>query len=318
MTRAIKIKILDDDEERRSNNTLFLNSQQQLCLCFLLVTELKQQGNNVGTECSNFSKRTNKMDVTLLSGVVRNRKVSHVYSRPLNEDTDGIDNPTRPPTLWDYFPGTALLRNFNLRVHKFTFQWDLAMHLSVCLASLTPFLFSGNRLYAILPISVWAFYNILVLIGTRRANLLVPGFGRFKHTFKASVEEFFSPKLLPVLSFSFLLVALSLAVTGRRLGGPPLCYSSCGKCLSTWEESRKLAPGQLQTLPAELQGRVGCGYVNGREMLGYYTMAQVSLHLFMSVIVAIAVCMAWRIADDELAERQVTEECLGQHHNSPS
>jgi hypothetical protein len=48
----------------------------------------------------------------------------------------------------------------------------------------------------------------------RRANMLVPGFGRFKHTFKASVEEFFSPKLLPVLSFSFLLVALSLAVTG--------------------------------------------------------------------------------------------------------
>jgi hypothetical protein len=44
--------------------------------------------------------------------------------------------------------------------------------------------------------------------------MLVPGFGRFKHTFKASVEEFFSPKLLPVLSFSFLLVALSLAVTG--------------------------------------------------------------------------------------------------------
>ena len=48
----------------------------------------------------------------------------------------------------------------------------------------------------------------------RRANHLIPGFGRFKHTFKASVEEFFSPKLLPVLSFSFLLVALSLAVTG--------------------------------------------------------------------------------------------------------
>ena len=46
--------------------------------------------------------------------------------------------------------------------------------------------------------------------------MLVPGFGRFKHTFKSSVEEFFSPKLLPVLSFSFLLVALSLAVTGEK------------------------------------------------------------------------------------------------------
>lgn len=28
----------------------------------------------------------------------------------------------------------------------------------------------------------------------RRANLVVPGFGRFKHTFQASIEEFFSPK----------------------------------------------------------------------------------------------------------------------------
>ena len=213
----------------------------------------------------------------------------------------GTDSTTRVSTLWlgwDFLSGSALLRNFNLRVHKFTFQWDLALHLAVCLASLTPFLFSGNRLYAILPISVWAFYNVLVLIGTRRANLLVPGFGRFKHTFKASVEEFFSPKLLPVLSFSFLLVALSLAVTGRRLGGPPLCYRSCGTCLARWEESRKLAEGQLQTLPEELRGRVGCGYVNGREMLGYYTMAQVSLHLFMSVIVAMAVCMVRRQGEE--------------------
>ena len=54
----------------------------------------------------------------------------------------------------------------------------------------------------------------MIFILYRRANLLIPGFGKLKHTFKASVEEFFSPKLLPVLSFSFLLVALSLAVTG--------------------------------------------------------------------------------------------------------
>ena len=40
-------------------------------------------------------------------------------------------------------------------------------------------------------------------------------------------------------------------------------------------------------------------------MLGYYTMAQTSFLLFMSVIVAMAVCMAWRVADDELAERLV-------------
>ena len=41
-------------------------------------------------------------------------------------------------------------------------------------------------------------------------------------------------------------------------------------------------------------------------MLGYYTMAQTSFLLFMSVIVAMAVCMAWRIADEELQERQVS------------
>jgi nitrogen fixation protein FixH len=41
-------------------------------------------------------------------------------------------------------------------------------------------------------------------------------------------------------------------------------------------------------------------------MLGYYTMAQTSFLLFMSVIVAMAVCMAWRVADEELAERLVS------------
>ena len=112
--------------------------------------------------------------------------------------------------VWDYLSGSALLRNFNLRVHKFTFQvynqieemspwldlfflvqflidfptqfcynssylfflililqWDLALHFSICIVSLAPFSFTGDRLYAIFPISVWAFYNILVLIGTR-------------------------------------------------------------------------------------------------------------------------------------------------------
>ena len=43
-----------------------------------------------------------------------------------------------------------------------------------------------------------------------------------------------------------------------------------------------------------------------QEMLGYYTMAQTSFLLFMSVIVAMAVCMAWRVADEELAERLVS------------
>jgi hypothetical protein len=235
------------------------------------------------------------MDVTLLSGVVRNRKVAHSQSTIHIDADDGGEGRSSITTIsrfWDYLSGGAgsgLLRNFKLRVHKFTFQWDLALHFTICILSLAPFSFSGNRLYAILPIIVWAFYNILVLIGTRRANLLVPGFGRFKHTFKASVEEFFSPKLLPVLSFSFLLVSLSLAVTGRTLGGPPLCYSSCGTCLSIWTESTKIPYGVV--ISEKFGGRVGCGYSNGKEMLGYYTMAQTSFLLFMSVIVAMAVCI---------------------------
>ena len=77
------------------------------------------------------------------------------------------------------------------------------------------------------------------------------------------VEEFFSPKLLPVLSFSFLLVALSLAVTGRRLGGPPLCYRSCGTCLARWEESRKLADGQVRPL-ARLD-RLAAAHIQARQ-----------------------------------------------------
>ena len=90
--------------------------------------------------------------------------------------------------------GSTVFKNISLRVHRFKFKWDLSFHLSVCLASLTPFAFTGQRLFAILPLSVWAFYNTLFLIGTSRANSIVPGFGRFKHAFTASIEEFFSTK----------------------------------------------------------------------------------------------------------------------------
>ena len=63
----------------------------------------------------------------------------------------------------------SLLTFFYLILYLILFfiQWDLALHFSICIVSLAPFSFSGNRLYAIFPISVWAFYNILVLIGTR-------------------------------------------------------------------------------------------------------------------------------------------------------
>ena len=44
--------------------------------------------------------------------------------------------------------------------------------------------------------------------------------------------------------------------------------------------------------------RVGCGYANGKELLGYYTMAQTSFLLFIVVVVAVTVCLAWRVADE--------------------
>jgi len=245
----------------------------------------------------------------LLSGVVRNRKGVH-SERQAAMSFDGTDLPLEAQStlekIWSYVTGSALLRNFNLRVHKFIFQWDLVLHLSICIISLAPFALTGSRVYSIVPISVWLFYNVLFLIGTRRASLVIPNFDRLKHTFKASVEEFFSPKLLPVLSVSLLLVALSLSVTGRRLGGPPLCYSSCRKCLSIWENAIPIDPNG----PAPDPDRAGCGYYNGRELLGYYTMAQTSFLLFLTVIIAMAVCMAWRVAEDELAERQAAEEWL--------
>lgn len=65
----------------------------------------------------------------------------------------------------------------------------------------------------------------------------------------------------------------------------------------TMEEAKLLYPG------------LGCGYTNGQELLGYYTMAQTSFVLFMSVMVAMAVCMAWQVAEDELNERGLCSEC---------
>lgn len=102
-----------------------------------------------------------------------------------------------------------------MRVHKFTFQWELAIHILVCILSLTPFFFTGRRLYSLIPISVWVFYNVLFITGPQFANKLIPRFGKVKLSFKATIEEFFSAKLLPVLSISFLCVVLSLAVTGE-------------------------------------------------------------------------------------------------------
>jgi hypothetical protein len=59
----------------------------------------------------------------------------------------------------------AFCRKFSLRVHKFSFQWDLLLHVTVCMLALSPFLFTGKRRIGILPIAVWAFYHILFYLG---------------------------------------------------------------------------------------------------------------------------------------------------------
>ncbi len=209
--------------------------------------------------------------------------------------------------LFHLFERNNICKRFSLRVHKFSFQWDLVIHFAICILSLVPFSLTGERLYSFLPLSVWLFYHLLFIIYPRQANLVIPGFGRFKHSFKATIEDFFSPKLLPVLSFSFLLVTLSLAVTGHRLGGPPLCFQPCGDCLAQWKNAVEL--GHEEGVIYESY-RNGCGYANGKEMLAFYTMAQTSFLLFVVVVVAMSVCLAWRIAEEEHEERSQAEAWL--------
>lgn len=132
---------------------------------------------------------------------------------------------------------------------------------------------------------------------------------------------------------------LAICGIGHRLGGPPLCYHSCGVCLSTWEHSVPLPPAlaaaleavsaqdpsgsntgtgtspELNPLLAQMDPlvdpyRVGCGFANGKEMLGYYTMGQTSFMLFIIVVMALMVCLAWRVADEERQERRSAEEWL--------
>lgn len=138
----------------------------------------------------------------------------------------------------------------------------------------------------------------------RRVDRYFPGFSKFRSTFQASIEESFSPKVIPLLSVSFLLVALTLAVTGRILGGPPLCYRSCHECLSLWSAAIPLDPSE------SLSDRQGCGFQNGETLLAYYTMAQTSFLLFMAVIIVMAACLAWRVAWEEIRDRQSAEEWL--------
>ena len=228
-------------------------------------------------------------------------------------DDDGEEQKENKSTsFWKSFRLTNLITNFNLRAHKFSFQWDLVLYLSFCIISLVPFMFTGDKFYSIIPISIWVSYNVLFFVGARTADSLVPGFGRFKHTVTAAVDEFFSTKLLPIMSISFILVVLSLMLTGRKLGGPPLCFAGCRTCLARWSESiilpEDFTPPVLKH-PYEIDVS-GCGHLNGRELLGYYTMAQTSFTLFVTVILAMTLCMAWQVAEEELEDRANAEEWL--------
>ena len=70
---------------------------------------------------------------------------------------------------------------------------------------------------------------------------------------------------------------------GRRLGGPPLCYSSCGTCLAIWGESNKLPDGVI--VPETVGGRAGCGYANGK--VGKYSDNDYFLQIFCQILCVI-------------------------------
>lgn len=137
-------------------------------------------------------------------------------------------------------------RRFFLRIHKFVFQTELAVHLSMCILSIAiPFSMSGSPWLATIPVSVWCFYNAMFVMGAKRASTVLPGFDRFKRSFVAAMEEFLPPRLVPVLSLSFLSVIIAVTLTAARLGGPPLCISSCRTCLGSWKHALPVAPLQM-------------------------------------------------------------------------
>lgn len=142
-------------------------------------------------------------------------------------------------------------RRFFLRIHKFVFQTELALHLSMCILSIAiPFSLSGSPWLAAIPVSVWCFYNAMFVMGAKRASSVLPGFDRFKRSFVAAMEEFLPPRLVPVLSLSFLSVIIAVTLTAARLGGPPLCISSCRTCLGSWKHAHPVLPLQAPGVAA--------------------------------------------------------------------
>ena len=79
-----------------------------------------------------------------------------------------------------------------------------------------------------------------------------------------------TPRLLPVMSISLMLVTLSLGVTGHRLGGPPLCYRPCSECLAMWENAVPVSVDAGDPYaPQRDPFKFSCGYFNGRELMGF-------------------------------------------------
>lgn len=121
----------------------------------------------------------------LLSGVVRNRKMATVQVSSSNNarqpflSFDGSDTGDGTGEGRSYIGNliynmySYLFSALNLRVHRFVFQWNIILHMSICVMSLTPFFLTGSRLYSIVPISVWTFYNFLFFISTKRAEKVV-------------------------------------------------------------------------------------------------------------------------------------------------
>lgn len=143
----------------------------------------------------------------LLSGVVRNRKVAismpEPTTRPHSVSIDGrniesglvfiflpdvlirflhllfycylslfsrrFSSTTVLGRLWNCIncPLNLMMSRLELRVHKFAFQWDLLFCLVVCIGALLPFYWSGNRIFAVLPVIVWASLNALFLLEGR-------------------------------------------------------------------------------------------------------------------------------------------------------
>ena len=75
----------------------------------------------------------------------------------------------------------------NLRVHKFVFQWDLWIHLSVFALSIAPYFFTCSPVVILYPVLVWLCYNVLFFLPQKIAEKCSRRVGRMKASFKKSM-----------------------------------------------------------------------------------------------------------------------------------